>query len=197
MPEAACSLLVFWAAITADIGEGFHSMKRTKWQWEIIALACLGMIVPTPLAAATVEGQARTATDVQLRDGGVLWGQVVDANGAARPETPVVLQQAGRTIATTMTDPGGNFSVEGLRGGTYEIVAAEACGLYRVWAPATAPPNAQGGALLVAGGEPLRGQAGPIGFWLSNPWVLTGIVAVAVALPIAIHQNRVHRTASP
>jgi len=59
--------------------------------------------------------------------------------------------------------------------------------------PGTAPPAAQPGALLVAGKGPVRGQTGPIGYWLGNPWVLAALVAVAVTVPVAIHNHRLDR----
>ena len=172
-------------------------MNRTRLQWGVLVLACLGMVVPAPLVRAAVGGQGLAATDVRLRPGGVLWGQVVDANGKPRPATSVTLRQAGREVAGTTTDAGGYFLAEGLRGGTYEIVANHSRGIYRTWTPETAPPSARTAALLVDGGEGIRGQTGPIAYWLGNPWVLAGIAAIAVAVPVAIHNQRAGRVASP
>jgi len=163
----------------------------------MLILSCLGMILPAPILQAAVDGSAPAGTDVQLRQGGMLWGQVIDSNGNPLPGTAVLLRHRDRDAATTMTDQSGYFLSGGLRGGTYEIIAGEARGMFRLWTPNTAPPTARPGALLVAGGEGVRGQCGPIAYWLGNPWVVAGIVAAAVAIPVAIHNNRIHRSASP
>jgi len=163
-------------------------------------LACLGMVIPAQ-AIQTADAQepaqphvaapgSMTIVDVQLRSGGVLLGQVIDANGVPLAAREVTLRQSGRVAATATTDAGGYFFARNLRGGVYEIVAGEARGLFRLWAPNTAPPSANTGALVVAGGQPVRGQDGPIAYWLSNPFVLCGIVAGAVAVPVIIHNSR-------
>ena len=182
-------------------------MKRVKMlKAGMFSLACLGMVLPIPVLQAAVAAKpdgreitegASACVDVALRRGGVLLGQVVDVNGTPAVGVRVSLCQMDRQIAATVTDQSGYFLLGGLRGGTYEIVAGEARGTYRVWAPNTAPPSAQPGALVVAGGNPVRGQQGPLGYWLGNPWVVAGLVAAAVAVPVAIHNHRIHRTTSP
>jgi hypothetical protein len=34
-------------------------------------------------------------------------------------------------------------------------------------------------------------QQGPLGYWLTNPWIVAGLVAAAVAIPVAIHNHQV------
>ncbi len=170
-------------------------------------LACWGMLLPAPAiqAAATDQTTASQSgrpaaiqvVDVELREGGLLLGQVVGPAGKPLVGARVSLRRLDREVATTATGKSGYFSVRGLRGGTYEIVAGPSRGLYRLWAPGTAPPAARPGALIVVGGQQVRGQQGPIGYWLSNPWVIAGIVATAVAIPVAIHSNRTNRLRSP
>lgn len=171
----------------------------------MLCLACYGMILPAPVLQAgvtgTVAGQqvakpGSAGGDVELRQGGVLLGQVVDSSGIPLAETPVSLRQINREVAATVTDKSGRFLVSGLRGGTYEIVAGQARAIYRIWAPNTGPPLARPSALVVAGGQPVRGQ-GPIGYWLGNPWVVAGLVAAAVTIPVVIHNHRINRTSSP
>ena len=168
--------------------------------------ACIGILVPAPLLQAAVaeqvSGQQPTwsnspGTDVELLPGGVLVGQVVDSNGAPMAAVRVSLLQADREVTAAMTDRLGNFSVSGLGGGTFEIVAGQARGIYRVWVPNTAPPQAQRGVLIAPQGGGVRAQGGPLGFWLSNPWVVAGLVAAAVTVPVVIHNHRLDRTASP
>ena len=159
-----------------------------------ILLACLGLLVPGPMLQASTtdagpqhpaDGRVPAVVDVALSDGGTLHGQVVDPQGNPLSRTAVSIQQFDREVATTVTDPSGRFRAAGLRGGMYRIVAGQAMGTYRLWAPNTAPASARPAALLIPNGvEVVRGQALQL---LRNPWVIAGIVAVAVAVPVAIH----------
>jgi len=169
-------------------------------------LACLGMLLPTPAIQAAVVNQttasqtgvpAMQVVDIELHDGGLLLGQIVGPAGKPLANTRVSLRLLDREVATTTTNQSGYFLVQGLRGGTYEIIAGSSRRLYRLWAPGTAPPAAQPGALIVVGGHQVRGQQGPVGYWLGNPWVIAGIVATAVTVPLAIHNNRLNRLRSP
>jgi len=148
-------------------------------------LAMLGICVPQVAFAATPPQPQ--AIDVSLHEGGSLLGQVVDAQGKPLADSQVVLQNTNRKLASAKTGGNGFFAFRGLRGGVYQVVAAKGHGTFRAWAPGTAPPAAQQGALIVAGQETVRGQCGPMGFWLCNPWVVAGIIAAAVAIPVAIH----------
>ena len=165
-----------------------------------LVLACLGMILPVPLVHAAVSKPAPAATgaiDVSLRPGGALLGQVVDSQGIPQADASVALVQRDAKIAQTVTNTSGYFLVNGLRGGVYQVVGGDTQGTYRLWAPDTAPPSAQPGALLVAGKGPIRGQCGPLMYWFSNPWVIAGLVATAVAIPVAIHNHRIDRNGDP
>jgi len=163
-----------------------------------IALACLGMLIPAsalePAAAAVDSKQAPGVADVRLHDGGTLRGQLVNAQGRPLAQSPLSIRQADREIATAVSDQSGHFQVTGLRGGMYQIVAGEATGAYRLWAPRTAPPSAQPAALVVVGGQQALGQGHGQRLLkcLHNPWVVAGIVAAAIAIPIAIHNADRH-----
>lgn len=164
----------------------------------LVSLAVVGFCFPQPLSAAgAVPDQRPVVIDVALMDGGVLLGQVVDPQGASLKGVPVSLRDRDREVAAAKTNDGGFFAVRGLRGGVYQIVAAEGHGAYRLWTPGTAPPSSQQGALVVAGRQTVRGQfgGGALRFWLANPWVIAGIVATAVAVPVAIHNAQ--RPSSP
>lgn len=171
----------------------------------MLLLACLGMMLPTPVLRGAVidpalqqrvAGAASAGVDVELHPGGVLLGQVVDVNGIPLAGTSVSLRLFSREVATTVTNESGYFRAQGLRGGTYEILAGQQRGVFRIWAAGTAPPSIPTSTLVVLDGRRVRGQ-GPIGYWLGNPWVIAGLVAVAVAVPLAIHNNRMQRSASP
>lgn len=173
-------------------GNGW-SMKPTRvLKGLMVFLAAMGVCLPQSLFASQPT-QAPNIVDVALGDGGVLLGQVVDVAGTAKAKVPVSLQSGQQTLGMSETDANGYYAFSGLRGGVYQVVAAEGQGAYRAWTPGTAPPTAQQGALVVAGQDLVRGQTGGrLKFWLSNPWVIAGIVATAVAVPVAIATSQHH-----
>ncbi len=161
-----------------------------------VCLAAIGVCLPQPLVAASIQS-APTLIDVELQkgpQGDVLLGQVQDQQGAVQAKVPVILYGAGNKVAETTTDADGYFTFHNVRGGVYQLTSAEGVGTYRVWQAGTAPPTAQPGALVVAGEDVARGnwhqQGGRLKFWLSHPLVIAGIVAAAVAIPVAIHNSR-------
>jgi hypothetical protein len=176
-------------------------MKRVRlFKRSLITLICVGLILSGPILQATAadngskqqtrgdEGRAPAVTDVALQNGGTLLGHVIDAQGKAVAETPVSIQQADRGLARTVTDRSGRFRVANLRGGTYRIVAGEAVGIYRLWAPSTAPPCARPTAMIASSDQQLvLGQGGRLMQFLRNPWVVAGIVTLAIALPVTFH----------
>jgi len=182
--------LNFFVQIFREIMMGRMTLQTMVW------LAALGLCLP-PLALAE-SPQTPSVTDVALQEGGVLIGQVVDPQGATLARTSVSLQSGGKEMALSQTDESGYFAFRGLRGGVYRLAAAKGQSTYRVWEPGTAPPIAYPGALIVAGQDTVRGQAGMMGLrnLLANPWVVAGIVATAVAVPVAVH-NSDRNPASP
>jgi len=155
-------------------------------------LSCLGMLV-SPVAAAPAAVAPR---DVALHQGGVLLGQVVDAQGASLANTSVSLVSGGKVVARTQSDPTGKFTVSGLKGGVYQVASANHQGTYRLWSPQTAPPAAGRGILLVSGQDIARGQGvggGPfsgVANWIAkHPIITAGIVAGAIAIPIALDDD--------
>ncbi len=160
-----------------------------------VCLAGLGFCLPAAALAEVQTGRTPVIHDVALNDGGVLLGQVVDVQGAGQASKKVSLRLSEREVAEAKTDANGYFAFRGIRGGVYELMAADGVGAYRLWAPGTAPPKAQPGAMVVAGQDLVRGQycgptcppTGRLKFWLTNPWVVAGIVATAVAVPVGIH----------
>ncbi len=164
----------------------------------MIVLACLGMLIPAPvLHAATGDAprqqptaNATVTVDVALGADGSLRGQAVNAQGKPAALTRVSLLQDNREVAAAMTDRDGNFLVRGMRAGTYRLVAGQASVTYRLWRPKMAPPSANRAALVVVDGRQVLAQDGPLGYWLTNPWVVAGLVAAAVAIPVAIHNHQ-------
>jgi hypothetical protein len=165
--------------------------------------ACTGMFLPSfaraddfrprPVQASVPAGAlpATTITDVVLGADGMLVGQVLHAAGQPAVDTPVMVRQNGREVAATWTDSRGDFAIRGLRGGVYELSAGQSHGLYRLWAAQTEPPSAQRGVLIVAESSLARGQS-PVGVlgYLMNPWVLATAASTAIAVPIALTNDK-------
>ena len=157
----------------------------------VISLAVLGICIP-PVALAADPVQMPVVTDVALRDGGMLQGKVVDLQGGAVAGVPVSVQAQNREIASATTTKEGQFSVPGLKGGVYHVAAAEGHGVYRLWTVGTAPPSAQKDAIVYT--QNCDGPA-PIKMFFSNPIVIAGLVATAIAVPIAL--SNTHSPSSP
>jgi len=163
----------------------------------LVALATIGVAFPQ-IAVAADRADTGSATQVKLqtRDivlgkDGKLCGQVVNQQGIPQLAMPVILSQGGQIIAVAQTDESGEFELAQVRGGIYQLHTAGGVGNYRLWANGTAPPSAVGQALLVHDEAVALGQFGNgkvMGF-LTNPWVVAGIVATAVAVPVAIHNS--------
>lgn len=166
----------------------------------IVVLACSIFLMPLQqiLAANPYSGsqqaQVVSATgtvtcDLALGPGGVLKGQVVDAQGAPCANAPVRLVKSGLGAKTTIpcrTDADGRFQFAGLSGGVYSVETTAGVMVYRVWAPNTAPPSAIAEALVVEG-QAVRGNLSnvpPLG------WALIGLgVAAAIAIPLALDDD--------
>jgi len=190
-------------SIHLETGKAMNSASLLKTI--AVFLAVVGLCLPEPLFAATTANPSPGVIDVELHDGGVLLGQLVDPQGLPMAETAVILLEGPKRVAETQTDAHGNFAFRGLHGGVYQLTAAEGIGAYRLWAPGTAPPSAQAGALVVAGEDLVRGQFRSFGrncgswcrFQLSRPIVLGALVATAIAVPIVVHNAGKGGPASP
>lgn len=181
-------------------------LAHTIQQWAAVAAATTMLISP----ALSAPPRAAGPIDVALHEGGLLAGQVVDAQGTPMAGADVAVRALGREVAGTRTDEKGAYAIAGLRGGVYEIVTANSAGVYRLWAPRTAPPAANQQLMLVTGAEVVRGQhPGPVytgpdypsnvqgpgpfakamGWIAEHPIITTLGVATAIAVPLAINDN--------
>ncbi len=157
-----------------------------------LALACAGMLIPqTPLRAADATPASSVAVNhVSLNDAGAFTGKVVNAQGEILAGTKVVFVQDNKLVAETTTSPTGEFSVNNLKGGIYLVATEQSQGMYHVWPNRIAPPNAGKQALIVSDPSVTRGQFfGGMGSFLANPFIITAIVATAIAVPVVIHNN--------
>ena len=177
----------------------------------VVAVSVLGLVLPPATAKAehakpTSVPSVRSRSDlgqspdslyrildvVLTSDARACRGQIVDRDGLGLPGVSVALFQSQRHISSVSTGSDGTFSISGLRGGVYQIVAGDNLHVVRLWSPNAAPPSAQRRVVFVT--DPLmRGQMHPAASMLGNPWVITGLVAAAVIIPVALHNNRSDR----
>jgi len=172
--------------------------------WIAVAGACLptlrasaGEPLRSAAEAPAVAENILMIGDAALSSGGLLTGQLCDEDQRPMSHAAVAIRVGDHTLATTRTDANGVFAVRGLRGGVHQVVTADTVRTYRLWAAGTAPPRSAAIVRIVRDGALVRGQWGPPaglnGFvqhtraWASNPFVVGGIMAAAVAIPVAIH----------
>jgi hypothetical protein len=160
-------------------------MKRSSLGTMAAAAACLSMLLPpTAFAASPIA----PANDVALRAGGLLVGQVVDTQGVAKAGAVVSIRQGENEVVRTTTDANGMFAAKGLRGGQYQLQTEDGSSSCRLWATDTAPPAARPAALIVSGDDLVRGQnggGGLVGWVKAHPYITAGVVAAAIATPLA------------
>jgi len=122
----------------------------------VVALACIGMVVPQAIFAAPKAATVPVvkARDVALTTKGDLVGAVLNTNG--KP-SKVILTQNGKPVAQTLTHTDGMFTLPQLKSGTYEIAVGQAKAPIRVWKAEAAPASAARRMALVAQ-DSVRGQ---------------------------------------
>ena len=120
----------------------------------------------TRASSAASKQPAVKIADVVLGKKGELTGIVVNEQGKVLIRSKVVVKRGRKAVARTTTNDAGQFRVEGLRGGVYQIVHAAGISVFRVWANGTAPKSAKTNALIVVRKRLVRGQngVGPLGF---------------------------------
>jgi len=159
-------------------------------QRSAVALSCVGLLTAQfAEAAGGATGRSQSAAapliqDVALQAGGSLRGQISDVQGTPQVAVPVSLLKDGVRMAAVRTDRAGQFAINGLSAGIYQVQAADSTSICRVWAPGTAPPGARHGVLVVEGQQVVRG-----GGVAGHPWLLAAIVFAAIAIPVALDSN--------
>jgi hypothetical protein len=156
-----------------------------------LGLACASMLLQ-PVALAVP--QSLPIMDVALQDNSSLLGQVTSDQGQPLAGTPVLIMQRGKEIARVSTDQNGDFAVQNLHGGIYQVVSIGQQGVFRLWAPHTAPPVARQ-ALAFQADHVIRAQGEANTFtkftsWVKNhPLMTGGIIATAIAIPFLIDND--------
>jgi hypothetical protein len=119
----------------------------------------------------------------------MLVGTVMDGNGTPVAGTPVVVTQQGQEVARTTTNQQGRFAFQQMQGGLHLVQADAGAALYRFWSEGTAPPAAKPQIALI--NETIaRGQRPFRDLFFSNGFILSAIVAAAIAIPLAVHDAR-------
>jgi len=142
-----------------------------------------------PPKTATVQPVTQVA-DVELGEGGSLSGIVVDGRGLPLANATVAIGNDRQLIATTRSDKDGIFRVSALKGGMYRVHVKDGTGVFRLWTANTAPPTAHRSVMVVSDKEIFAAQSAPLKVWLADPFVMAGIVAIAVAVPVAVAAGR-------
>lgn len=169
--------------------------SRITLRGTLVALATVSMMLPTSgFAMEPIAESARASInimDVALDKDGNLLGQVLDLQGVPMAQTTVAVVQQGEVLATTQTDAQGRYTFAGMKTGFYQVVTDQGLTVCRVWTAETAPPSALTETLVVDGLQTVRGgmNGRSWGSFLSNPWVLGGIVAAAIAVPLALDRR--------
>ena len=149
----------------------------------VVSLATLGMCFPEMVLAAAPPATPNVV-DIALADGGVLHGQVIDLQGGKASGVPVAVKAPNQAIVNATTTNDGHFTVPGLRGGVYQVAAGQGQGVYRLWTANAAPPSAQKNAIVFT--QNATAPRGTMKMLLTNPIVIAGVVATAIAVPVAL-----------
>lgn len=170
----------------------------------VVSVAIMGMLFPpslwadSPSTRGVDQVQAHSnwlIKDVALDGTGTLKGRYLNDQSTRLGGQTIRLLRNQELLAETTTDDRGNFSFANLRGSVYNLQLGEHSTVCRCWTSATAPPHALHEA-VVSTQDVVRGQSHPLARGLSNPWIITGIALVAVAIPVALHNHRNDRTAA-
>ncbi len=153
--------------------------------------------VATPLPPVTASVKRSTTIDVELNVDHNLAGQLVNQSGVPIASAPVAIWQRGRLIQTTMTNAKGEYRLAHLSSGNYQIDFGHRALLVRCWTSGDAPPNSIASLRTTADEEVVRAQqrSGAV-CGVVNPWVIAGGTVAAIAIPVALHNNREDRPAS-
>jgi hypothetical protein len=179
-------------------------MRRlTRLQLVLSFVAVCGLIMPPgalgaePFEANRPTGPAPAAAetlilDVALQPGGVLTGQSLNQTGQPLVNSQVLVLRQGTVATTATTNQAGQFTIQGLSGGVYEIRGQESSTVCRLWAPHTAPPSAKTNVLVTSDEALIRGQSGryrrPGGILKGPlPWMVA--VAAIITVPTVLALN--------
>lgn len=149
---------------------------------------------PTKKLQPSPALQPARVPDVSLGSEGFFCGKVVNAQGRPIAKAEITLCQSNKVIAKVVTHEQGDFYVTGITPGVYQLVVSpDRVVTVRVWDGRTAPPVARPELLVVLADQTVRGQR-RIGelLPLENTVIVAGMVAAAIAIPIAVANSNDH-----
>ena len=166
----------------------------------------------------TQKQTRKTFVDAELAADGALYGKVVNAGGVGVSDANIVLKQNNTTVAHSKSVEGGLFRIAPLNGGIYTAATGGQSTNLRLWTKNAAPPSVVREVMLVTNnitraqscdtgacvpydgggccgscggggcGACGGGAGGLLGF-LTNPWVIAGGIAAAIAIPLALDDD--------
>ncbi|MDH3718710.1 MAG: carboxypeptidase-like regulatory domain-containing protein [Planctomycetota bacterium] len=173
---------------------------KNAWQTAAGFLALVGMLLPPrpilaaePQSAPAAARQSLEVVDVALGRNGLLTGRVLDRRGQGVAGTSVTVVADATAVSQAKTDLAGHFHVTGLASGVHQLVTPNGHQICRLWRAEAAPPSAIPSVQFVTDDKVVAGQYSPVKCWLANPWVMAGLAAVAIGVPVAVHNNRQDR----
>ncbi len=109
----------------------------------------------------------------------------------------MAIRQGRSDVCVATSDRSGRFVVQGLRGGVWQLVVGQQGALVRLWTAEAAPPQARPLALIVVSKPVIRGQMPLQDFFASDAFVVAGLVAATIAIPIIAHNTSQGQPQSP
>ena len=145
----------------------------------------MAVLVIVALVLAPSASVAAAANQLEVKPG-TLSVRVVDHRSKALPEAGLkLMSDTGKVLSTVKADKQGKCSLK-VKAGSYRLLVSG-----RIIVPFNVSDKAKVADLLVVVPEKPRyaaGQGGPLA-WLANPMVIAGLVAVAIAIPLALHHS--------
>ncbi len=160
--------------------------------------------IPVAIAekpAKQMQSSPPTAiVDIALSDKATLTGRLTTPDGTPLKNRTVTLSSGTTVLKTTKSDSNGYFVFQEVSAGSLAVESDDCSQHLRVWPQASAPPIAQSEAKLVCRPPVVRGQFGSTmgGFtapsihpaqYLRHPATAFGVIGMAIAAPLAIHEE--------
>jgi hypothetical protein len=181
-------------------------MRHLHWTHQAAAIiACVGMISPShhlqaeeTASASPAAGRtgAQMISDVRMASGGKLRGRLLDAQGQPEADKTVTFRNLALRNYSVVTDANGRFALVLSNAGVYHVSAEHGSQICRVWTNDAAPPHANDELLIVSGETVTRAASEPFKALLNNKYLLGTLILIAVAVPIAVSNNRDNRISS-
>lgn len=175
----------------------FHNWARGG-AWTAVAALVLqpaALWAQTPATGLNPNSAAPQVVDVRLDARGGLSGQVLTPQGQPIANAAVAVADAPQPVVTT-TNENGRFRLADMRGGVHQLQVGGHVQTCRVWTAQAAPPSAVPQLLVVQDSQVALAQhcGSPVACGLAgcknalaNPLIVGGLVAAAIAIPVAIH----------